>query len=298
MNIHLENVNLQSTSGPNHFANKLIKYLKKKEITFNDRQRPDVRLCFIESHRAQFDDVPLVQRLDGIYFNSAQNYELQNANIKRTYDNASGVIFQSAFNKNLITKYFGEHKNSTIIHNGADVEFIESIEPMQAKVLDRYEKVWSCASSWRPHKRLEENIRYFFEHSSEKDCMAVAGPVKDKPYKDARLFYVQDLDIKQLVSLYKRSSCFVHLAWLDHCPNVVVDARASGCQIVCSSAGGTKEIAGPDATIIEEDKWSYEPVRLYEPPQLNFDKKINNDHNIDYNMNVVSEKYKEFLIKV
>ena len=30
MNIHLENVNLQSTSGPNHFANKLIKYLKKK----------------------------------------------------------------------------------------------------------------------------------------------------------------------------------------------------------------------------------------------------------------------------
>ena len=298
MNIHLENVNLQSTSGPNHFANKLIKYLKKKEITFNERQIPDVRLCFIESHRAQFDDVPLIQRLDGIYFNSAQNYELQNTNIKRTYDNALGVIFQSAFNKNLITKYFGEHKNSTIIHNGADVEFIESIEPMQAKVLDRYEKVWSCASSWRPHKRLEENIRYFFEHSSEKDCMVVAGSVKDKPYKDTRLFYVQDLDIKQLTSLYKRSFYFVHLAWLDHCPNVVVDARASGCQIVCSSAGGTKEVAGLDATIIDEGKWNYEPVRLYEPPQLNFNKKINNDHNIDYNMNVVSEKYKEFLIKV
>ena len=30
MNIHLENVNINSTSGPNHFAGKLIKYLKKK----------------------------------------------------------------------------------------------------------------------------------------------------------------------------------------------------------------------------------------------------------------------------
>ena len=89
MNIHLENVNLQSTSGPNHFANKLIKYLKKKEITFNEHQLPDVRLCFIESHRPVFDEVPLIQRLDGIYFNSVQDYELQNVKISdapRSFD--------------------------------------------------------------------------------------------------------------------------------------------------------------------------------------------------------------------
>ena len=30
MNIKLENVNLQSASGPNHFAAKLVKYGKKK----------------------------------------------------------------------------------------------------------------------------------------------------------------------------------------------------------------------------------------------------------------------------
>ena len=295
MNIHLENVNLYSTSGPNHFANKLVKYLKKLDVSFNSKDSPYARLCFIESNRTQFDEAPLIQRLDGIYFNSAQNYKIQNHNIKRTHDNASGVVYQSHFNKNLITKYFGMHEKSIVIHNGADVDYIESVDPMQTKILDKYENVWSCASSWRPHKRLRENIRYFLEHSSEKDCMVVAGTIAMKPYEDERIFYVGNLDINQLISLYKRSNYFVHLAWLDHCPNVVVDARASNCQIICSSAGGTQEIAGSDAIIIEEDKWDFEPVRLYEPPQLNFDKKTNNAHDVNYNMDAVAKKYYHFI---
>ena len=67
---------------------------------------------------------------------------------------------------------------------------------------------------------------------------------------------------------------FLHLSWLDHCPNVVVDARSCGCQVICSSTGGTKEIAGEDAIIIEEDEWNYEIVDLYDPPELDFSKKV------------------------
>ena len=98
MNIHLENVNLQSTSGPNYFASKLVKYL---DATFDHDANPDVRLCFIETHQTNFNNIPLVQRLDGIYFNLEQPYRLQNANIEKTYKETDGVIFQSNFNKNL-----------------------------------------------------------------------------------------------------------------------------------------------------------------------------------------------------
>ena len=73
---------------------------------------------------------------------------------------ATGVIFQSNFNKELTFKYFGPHNNYAIIHNGADIELINSVEKIQ---IDKYENIWSCASSWRPHKRLDENIRYFLE---------------------------------------------------------------------------------------------------------------------------------------
>jgi len=294
MNIHLENVNLQSTSGPNHFASKLIKYM---DATFDPNSTPDARLCFIESHRNTFDDTPLFQRLDGIYFNTAQDYKLQNTNIKRTYDNADGIIFQSNFNKELITKYFGEHKNSAVIHNGADVEYIEKVPPLTNSKLDKYEDIWCCASSWRPHKRLSENIKYFLEHSSEKDCLVIAGEKNEDIIKDHRVFYVGNVSTLQLTSLYKRSKYFIHLAWLDHCPNVVVDARASGCQIICSSAGGTKEIAGPNAIIIKEDKWDFSPVELYNPPALDFEKTIKNKWEIDYNMNGVASLYKKFIEK-
>ena len=295
MNIHLENVNLQSTSGPNHFASKLIKYAMKNGINFDYNVVPDLRLCFIETHRQEFDNIPLFQRLDGIYFNLAQPYKIQNSNIERTYNDAHGVIFQSSFNKQLTVKYFCDHENSTIIHNGADIEYIRSVPGLKSSKLDKFENVWSCASSWRAHKRLSENIRYFLDHSSEKDCLIIAGEINEKIPKTNRIFYVGKINILQLISLYKRSKYFIHLAWLDHCPNVVVDARASGCQIICTSAGGTKEIAGKDAIVIEEDEWDFTPIELYKPPKLNFNKKIKNIWEVSYNMDDIAKKYINFL---
>ena len=128
--------------------------------------------------------------------------------------------------------------------------------------------------------------------------MIVAGRVETDIIHDERIKYVGNLNIEQLISLYKRSDNFVHLAWLDHCPNVVVDARASGCRIICSSSGGTKEIAGPNAIIIEEDDWNFQPVELYKPPRLNFSRRIKNKFESEYNMEVVATRYKNFLEEI
>ena len=81
---------------------KLKKYMSYKGHTFNIKNSADIRLCFIESQLDNFNDIPTITRLDGIYFNTAQNYKLQNTNILRTYNSSKGIIFQSNFNKNLI----------------------------------------------------------------------------------------------------------------------------------------------------------------------------------------------------
>ena len=296
MNLVLDNINLNSNSGPNSFASKLYKYATKEGHKINESVEIDAYLCFIESPRRSYDK-PMFQRLDGIYFNSEFDYNKQNENIKRTYEMADGVIFQSEFNKELTSHYFGLHPNHIVIHNGADIEAIDNTPMLQ---FDRYESLWSCASSWRPHKRLDENIRYFLEHSSQYDGLMIAGDVPpEQRIKEDRIHYVGTLNQRQLFALYKRTERFLHLAWLDHCPNVVVDARACGCQVICSSAGGTREIAGPNAIVIEEEPWNFEPVELYKPPKLNFQKKLDNINKTCYNIDMpyVAKQYINFMSK-
>jgi len=293
MKIYLENVNTSSNSGPNSFAKKLIPHLQREQCEFADLSNSDVALCFIESSLKDRLKIPRALRLDGIYFNTTQNYQAQNQNIKRTYDMSEGVIYQSNFNKKLIETYFGPHPLSTVIHNGANLPLIGNVAPMAKK---RRGDIWCCASQWRPHKRLKDNIRYFLEHKKDDDILIVAGDVADREkVQDKSIAYFGKLSQTQLYSVYKSAKYFVHLAWLDHCPNVVVDARAAGCQIVCSSAGGTREIAGSNSIIIEEDPWDFKPLDLYSPPELDFQRKVKNDFNSEYDMEEVSKKYKSFL---
>ena len=292
MRIMLENINLASNGGPNSFAKKLIHEFDKQDVDYS-LEPGDVSLCFIESPRRNLSGMPMVQRLDGIYFNTDQPYEHQNANIKRTYDAANAVIFQSEFNKKLTTAWFGDHRNSHVVHNGANLDLVNSITAdRESKILQSCEEIWCCAASWRPHKRLQDNIRYFQEHSGPRDVLFIAGDLQGEVVpKDDKIKYLGILSQVQLIKLYKTSTKFIHLAWLDHCPNVVVDARASGCQVICSSAGGTVEIAGKDAIVIEEGGWNYKPTKLYRPPLMDFSKKNKNSYSHSYDMEDVGERY-------
>ena len=295
MRIFLDNVNLESTSGPNSFAKKMSGELRKEHEVYtsindliDEKKRPDVQLSFISSN---YQLAPIVQRLDGIYFNSEQDFNELNLPIEATYQTASAVIFQSDFNKKLTEKYFGKKENSFVIRNGTSLKKISDAPEINHTMIDDFEDVWMCASSWRPHKRLQENISYFLENSKKKDCLIIAGENPDVRVADPRVFYAGHLSWIDMISIMKRSSYFLHLAWLDHCPNVVIDARAAGCHIICSSTGGTKEIAGLRSTIILEDDWDYSPVKLYEPPKMNFNQKIENTFESDIEIENVTQEY-------
>ena len=291
MKIYLENVNLGSSNGPNSFAKKLVPKLKSLGHEIASRNDAEVGLCFIESPAIKHK-FPRIQRLDGIYYNTRFNYEAQNRNIKRTYEKSDGVIYQSEYGKRLITAFFGEHKNGKVIHNGADLESIKEAPPMKNEIEGR--KIWSCAASWRPHKRLGENIRYFLEHKGGADILIVAGETQPI-VKDSSIFYMGNLTQNQLYSLYKASEYFLHLGYLDCCPNVVVDARACGSKVVCTTSGGTQEIAGPDAIVIQEEEWNFEPIDLYDPPKINFENKLDNPYNVGYNIDMVAKEYSDFM---
>jgi len=295
MKIFLDNVTMNSSSGPNGFAKKVAKeFLKNHDVyssvyqLMDDKTKPDVQLSFIAS---ECKLAPIVQRLDGIYFNSDQDFMNLNYPIEATYNEASAVIFQSKFNKKLTESFFGKRDNSYVISNGTNIDLINNMESIDANNLNKFEKVWCCASSWRPHKRLKENIRYFKEYSKDNECLVIAGENPDVQVHNDRIFYAGHLNWTNLISLMKRSSYFLHLSWLDHCPNVVVDAKAAGCQIICSSTGGTSEIAGEDAIVIQEDEWDFSPVKLYSPPAMDFSKKSTGENSLSFDIINVAESY-------
>tara|TARA_Y100000310_G_scaffold338905_1_gene429881 strand:+ start:277 stop:1209 length:933 start_codon:yes stop_codon:yes gene_type:complete len=303
--ILFDNVNLQSSSGPNHFGGKLKKYLNASgNECGTDIENPDVQLSFIETSK-QTVSTPLVLRIDGIYFDIDTDFVQMNKNILRTYEMADGVIFQSEYCKELIFKYFGVHNNWKVVHNGADLEQIEKIEPMKNEITARYENIWTCASSWyynnnpvtpRRWKRLKENVEFFLTYAKSTDCLVVAGDVYQQDMiQHERIFYIGRLDPKRLLSLYKSSKYFIHLASPDACPNVIVDALACGCKIACSSLGGAREIAGPNALVVEEDVWDYNPMQLNGERKIDLTKITSNCYNVPIDMQIVATTYQNFM---
>ena len=242
----------------------------------------------------------MVQRLDGIYFNTDQDFESLNKPILETYENCEAVIFQTNFNKKLSENYFGNHWNSYVIRNGTDVDLIESIEPAKNKILDSFESVWCCASSWRPHKRLSENIRYFLEVASDTHCLVVMGSNPDFSIKHPRVFYGGQAGWRDLISIYKRSEFFIHLAWLDHCPNVVVEALSQKTPVICTNSGGTHELVRGSGIIIPESTpYNFELCDYDNPPDIevsSFDlKDIDVGTREDLSIAAVADQYEKVL---
>jgi glycosyltransferase involved in cell wall biosynthesis len=302
MKIFAHNFNPQSNSGPNKFTRQLFNTMQKDlgvSYTIN-QQDADVEFCLIQQvvHKVK----PMVLRLDGIWFNSEQNYKEQNKTIEFSYRNADAVVFQSNFNKKLTEAWFGPHKNSHVIHNSADMKQIERANPaFWNNIFGKETEVWSCASSWRPHKRLNENIRYFLEFAPKNAMLAVAGKGSASErlnYRlNERIKFLDELDYMSLLSLYKRSSTFIHLAYLDHCPNVVVDAQAANCRIICSSSGGTVEIV-EKGTVVIENEWDFKPCELYNPPKLKFDHFKHMSMSKNRNIVKCSKKYYDILKEI
>lgn len=308
MKVLFDNIDLGSTSGPNSFANKLKKYLELNHHECKTSIKdPDAQISFIETHHKSVS-VPLLLRLDGIYFDIETDFVKKNKNILRSYNMADGVVFQSNYCKKLIFKYFGEHKKWTVIHNAADLEAINKAKALQLPELQKFENVWSCASSWyynnnpatpRRWKRLKENVEFFLRHSPPNDCLVVAGNAfgSDQSVieiENDRVFYAGILPTETLYSLYKTSKFFIHLASPDACPNVVVDARAAGCKVICSSVGGSSEIAGPTALVVKEE-WDYDPIYLNGDRPIDLNNVLVNYHDSDIDMNNAAKKYEDFL---
>jgi len=270
--IHFSNVNFESRTGPNTFASRLAKELYSRGYKIVDKHDSyDVFLCFIEPDSMPIAQSKFIQRLDGIWF-KPDEFEKNNRNIKWAYDNCDHVIWQSNFDKSMTQKWWGE-KEGSVIHNGIKLKKIDVVNEDILRIKSRFERIFVCAANWHRQKRLKENVDFFKLNSSNNDVLIVLGNNPDSHVQEDNILYCGNVSHDLCLQIYAIADWFVHLAWLDHCPNVVVEALSQGCKIICTNSGGTHEIVKNNGIILEElIPYSFDLCDYDNPPKLKLKK--------------------------
>ena len=313
MKIHFDNINFDSNTGPNTFAKRLAMGIFESghEIVLNG-YNADISLVFIERSGCKIAN-KVVQRLDGIWFKPDEFY-IKNNKIKDLYNTSNAVIWQSEFDKNFIINWWGDHKCGKIIRNGIDIKPVQHIDiPALISLRKEYDKIYVCSANWHKQKRLRSNIELFNKLRNESlneninSCLIVLGNNPDVLISSPHIFYAGSLEHNTCLQIYSICDWMLHLAWADHCPNVVIEALSQGTPIVCSNVGGTKELIGDYGVILNETiHYNNELYDYDNPPELDLTQitKLPSRHELNYsticdiNINNVVKSYIELFKKV
>ena len=60
----------------------------------------------------------------------------------------------------------------------------------------------------------------------------------------------------------------VHLAWIDWCPNSVVESIMAGKQVIHTNSGGTQEIVNGRGYQVKDKIWIGEKASPKSPPEI------------------------------
>lgn len=248
-------------TGPNIFGKRLIGELKKQGWVY-DRRVFDYNIVFITGK--YYPGKINALRLDGLYFdteNTVGDNDKLNAPITKSYHEFDKIIFQSVFSKNMFFHHFGQINTPyKIIYNGVD------FRDEDKKFKYPYDKTLICSAHWRSHKRLTAIIEGFEELNSPNTGLVILGNVSDK-VSHKSIMYLGDVSVRKIPFYLRGADGFVHLSWLDWCPNTVVEALACGLPVLCSHNGGTRELVRDSGIIMEfEETYDFKSVPLYKPP--------------------------------
>lgn len=245
-------------------------------VTIVGHEDYDVALVTIESSPLLNPSKPYVQRLDGLWFSPRDFQCNRNLGIQRTYVKAAAVVFQSQFDRQFAESWFGEHKEPNVICNGIELKHVDHVADAVMGIRQRYQNVFVCSSSWHGQKRLSTNIELYkrIKEHRPSSCLIIMGGgdvTMDKESVKYDIFYTGPQPQDLCLQVFAASDYMIHLAWLDHCPNVVLEALSQDTPVICSSSGGTAEILGVEGKngiVIKDADFDFKPNEYDSPPPI------------------------------
>ena len=290
-------IDLKPESGKQKFAIQLASALSRKGVQVTSR-KPHVNLVFLDGVRRKCKNI---FRLDGILLNTRVNYRKKNKKLLNTINQCDGIVYQNEFCEKCGRIFLGEFKIPGVcILNGAalppDIHPYKNSRPYLLAI-----------SRWRPHKRLKAIVDSFLYAGMDKnyDLLVLGDP--DYVKKHQAVKYLGRKNVDETWSVIKGSEYAVHLAYLDWCPNSVVESLVCGKNVMHTTAGGTKHVVRENGIRINDSKYKYKPIDLYAPPPLDMEEVKSgyekmftlSSPQVDYlHIDIVADQYISFFQKV
>tara|TARA_S200000501_G_C20788616_1_gene728436 strand:- start:161 stop:1165 length:1005 start_codon:yes stop_codon:yes gene_type:complete len=313
-------------SGPNNFLNRLkYEFSKKNGISAvnNINFFKDISIYNSVSRFSLFK--PYILRLDQLYYdsNNESANKLLNQKIFKSIEKADGVIYQSEWAKKLYdTQFKPIKKPHCIIRNGIEIPNKPAIDE-KINNLKKEKLIIACSANWRNHKRLDGIINVIIELNKQLYCeLIVIGEVnkkrKDLPY----IKYLGNIKSYEVIKNLNKAHIFIHLSWLEACPNSVVEAVGNYVPTICNNVGGTREVIEvtngglisecDDEALLDNLLYRKKTLDLESPPKIDYKVVIDDIfkliNNYEYYFNLIvttnidivniSNKYLDFINKV
>jgi glycosyltransferase involved in cell wall biosynthesis len=283
------NTNPRLNQGPNVFVRKIGQGLKKRNIGVSYLGMRGCQAALLLNNTwgdyfyrlAKRYGTRVVVRVDGfypsVYFDGRPAEPLHqdrrmtpekkafNDRLKADLTTADHVVYQSAWSKKMCDTYLVPRgRDFSIVYNGVDLNrFKPSDKSKDGMTLLavgnlRHQYMMSTIGSifLALRKTLPVNLliagtmdtinariwaQFRRDHPTEFQAAAYAGPVRNE----------------DLPEIYRRGDVYIHPRAGDCCPNVVVEALASGVPVVCPEWGGTAELIGEGGVAVEAEPWDY-----------------------------------------
>lgn len=228
---------------------------------------------YVRDLKERYHDRPFVLRVDNLppnHRNSGEGW----SRLVTCADAANLIIFQSEWAKNhiapiLLDNIENPDKETTIIYNGVDIfhfnpdgknlldKEVTLTNGITGKLGEFSPRFLFYLSSSDPTKRIEEAIHLFREYSARMKKSSVnpllifAGKGYPKEYvdynfeftNDENILYLPDaLNRDQSAQLYRSVDGLIFPAYGNACSNTVLEAMASGINVLYQAYGGQDEL--------------------------------------------------------
>lgn len=206
----------------------------------------------IKSHK-----IPIILNQNGVFYKGwyPKGWREKNIEMSTAYHIADYVFWQSEFSKSTADIFLGKRQGpGEILFNAVDLNIFKPKKQnliLTSKVnflimgkfsSDKYYAIEPALIALKNNLLLGYNFH-----------LSIAGYM-DSALKKKTIELIDKLGIKSSVNLigqynqveapliYRNSHVLIHLKYLDPCPNVVIEAMASGLPVIYSDSGGTAEL--------------------------------------------------------